>query len=77
MEKFDEKMQFVDSLDGQPAPEAVLDLLACTCPRICKLPQCPCMVNGLLCTDICQLQNCDNKDTEIEYQYDTDDDNST
>ena len=40
-------------MDGQPAPQAVLDLLACNCPRECELPRCECMANGLICAD-CQ-----------------------
>ena len=30
-------------MDGQPAPEAVLDLLACSCARKCVLPKCVCL----------------------------------
>ena len=41
----------VDWMDGKPAPEAVLDLLACKCPRKCVLPNCECLKNGLKCTD--------------------------
>ena len=37
----------VDWMDGQPAPEAVLDLLACKCPRKCVLPNCECLKNVL------------------------------
>ena len=48
-------------MDGQPAPEAVLDLLSCKCTRRCVLPRCVCMVNGLKCTNLCKLQECDNQ----------------
>ena len=41
-------------MDGQPAPQAILDLLACNCPRKCELPKCECMVNGLKCSDMCR-----------------------
>ena len=51
----------VDWMDGQPAPQAVLDLLACKCVRQCKLPKCVCMANGLKCTDMCSLSNCENR----------------
>ena len=70
-------------MDGQPAPEAILDLLACNCTRKCELPRCTCMANGLKCTDMCRLQDCENQalvnqededaqgedETEIEYEY--------
>lgn len=80
MEKVDENVKLVvDWMDGQPAPQAVLDLLACTCPRICKLPKCPCMVNGMRCTDMCKLQDCDNKETiyDSSSEDEAEDDNST
>ena len=48
-------------MDGQPAPQAILNLLACNCPRKCELPKCDCMVNGLKCTDMCRLSDCDNQ----------------
>ena len=51
----------VDWMDGQPAPEAVLDLLACTCPKKCELPKCEYMANGLKCTDMCKQPDCGNK----------------
>ena len=50
----------VDWMKGQPAPEAVLDLLTCTCPKKCTLPKYGCTANGLKCTDMCKLQHCDN-----------------
>ena len=35
------------------APEAVLELLACRCPRSCRLSDCACMANALTCTQTC------------------------
>ena len=55
-----EELQF-DWTEGRPAPEAVLELLACRCTRSCKLPNCVCLVNGLKCTDMCTLKDCDNQ----------------
>ena len=49
----------VDWMQGQPKPHAVLDLLACTCPNSCKLPNCVCMASGLKCTD--KLSTCENQ----------------
>jgi hypothetical protein len=51
----------IDWMDGQPAPQAVLDLLACTCPKSCKMPKCVCLSNGLRCTDMCRLPDCENQ----------------
>lgn len=49
-----------------PAPEVVLELLACKCSRLCKLPDCRCLVNGLTCTDMCKLQTCTNQAVQQE-----------
>lgn len=58
----------IDWMRGKPAPQALLDLLACTFPCKCKLPQCVCMKNVLKCTEMFTLQCCDNwvKDTESD-----------
>ena len=50
----------IDWMSGEPAPQAVLELLSCHCSRICKLPTCTCLTNGLNCTDLCRLQDCTN-----------------
>ena len=66
-------------MDSQPAPQAILDLLACKCAKKCELPKCECMVNGLKCTDMCRLPDCDNQadqaDSE-EYTNEIDNDES-
>ncbi|KAK3741562.1 hypothetical protein QZH41_002944 [Actinostola sp. cb2023] len=69
-----EELQF-DWMDGKPAPDAVLELLACRCTRSCKLPTCVCLVNVLKCTDVCILKECDNQlqdDDEVD-TYNSDD----
>ena len=48
-------------MTGQPAPQASLDLLACNCAKKSELPRCVCMTNGLKCTEMCRLQECDNQ----------------
>ena len=68
------EVQF-DWMDGKPTPDAVLELLACRCIRSCKLPSCVCLANGLKCTDICTLKECQNQvedDEEIDL-YNSDD----
>ena len=47
-------------MDGQSAPEAVLELLAYKRTQECTLPICVCMANGLNCT-VCSLQDCNNR----------------
>ena len=37
----------------KPAPEEVVRLMFCTCPRECVVETCPCIGNGLICTDAC------------------------
>lgn len=42
-------------------PEAILELLACTCPKTCTITHCICLQNGLKCTDMCRVKDCDNQ----------------
>ena len=44
-----------------PAPDVVLELLACKCVRSCSMPSCTRLSSGLTCTDMCRLQNCSNQ----------------
>jgi hypothetical protein len=55
-----------DWMDGQPAPVAVLQLLACKCRKLCQAPTCQCLTNGLHCTDMCKhnVNTCQNKPPE-------------
>ena len=46
-------------LGSKPAPEEVLELLSCTCKRVCAVETCCCLKAGPKCTDMCTLQ-CDN-----------------
>jgi hypothetical protein len=58
---------------GRPAPEAVLDLLSCSCARKCDLQNCQCLKNGLRCTDMCRLQTCGNQQVDDEEKSPFDD----
>ena len=78
MEKVEANEQLVVYwMDGQPAPQAILDLLACNCAKKCELPKCECMLNGLKCTDMCRLQDCENQPhgEESDCEQDENDDN--
>ena len=58
-------------MSGQPAPATVLQLLSCSCTR----SNCSCLANGLKCTDMCRLSECDNRREEqaVTVEVDTDD----
>ncbi len=51
-------------MSSPPAPDTVLELLSCKCQRSCVLPSCPCLNNGLECTNMCKLQTCSNQKKE-------------
>ena len=53
-------------MSGPPAPQVVLEFMSCKCRRVCELPTCECMVNGLKCTDECRLKDCTNMTDDIE-----------
>lgn len=74
----DENKLGIDWMSGQPAPEAVLKLLSCSCTRSCRLPNCSCLANGLKCTDMCRLPECDHRREEVPVavEVDADDDDS-
>ena len=59
-------------MDCQPAPQAILNLLACTCARKCELHRCECMANWLKCTDMCRLPDCDNQPDKQESEESAD-----
>ena len=44
----------------KPSPDEVLEMMFCTCSRNCVQGKCPCIDNGLLCTDACAKQECGN-----------------
>ena len=68
--KIEEDQLVCDWMDGAPAPVAVLDLLACSCSRSCKPPNCVCLQNGLKCTDMCKhTKDCVNQ-TSGEHEDD-------
>ena len=43
----------IDWMDGKPAPEAVLERLACRCPRSFRLSDYVCIANVLTSTQTC------------------------
>ena len=69
-------------MEGLPSPDAVLELMSCSCTRVCKAPQCKCIANGLRCTEMYRLTSCSNMqpdeepeavvDNEDDYDYESD-----
>ena len=49
----DESSLTIDRMAGKPAPEAVLEFLACRCPRSCRLSDCVYLANVLTGTQTC------------------------
>ena len=61
-------------MDGPPAPDVVLEILACRCKSNCKIFHCQCLANGLKCTPTCTLQSCDNFAEEDDHPDSNSDD---
>ncbi len=63
-------------MKGKPALEAVLDLMACSCKKECKNGDCPCVTNGLKCTDMCKNTSCENQCLEDDVDDDVSSDDN-
>ena len=50
-----------------------MELLSCNCSRRCGDDSCPCVKNGLKCTEMCRLTTCANYDAADEIGYCSDD----
>ena len=48
-------------MSGLPAPQSVLELIAGKCRKSYKEPSCLCIMNGMKCSDMCSLKNCENQ----------------
>lgn len=66
----------IEWITGPPAPDIVLSLMSCKCVRMCKVGSCPCIDNGLPCTPVCKLQDCNNMREEDEMEIVPDKDGS-
>ena len=51
----------IDWMSDEPAPTAIFELMSCSCSKSCKLPKCSCLSNGLKCTDMRKLSDCENR----------------
>ena len=56
--------------DGDIALSHVVDLVHCYCPKSKCRYQCSCKRSKLVCTDLCQCNECDNYDGYIAYSND-------
>ena len=48
-------------MENPVAPDSVLNLINCKCKQSCATRRCSCLKNGLSCSDLCQCENCENK----------------
>ena len=60
-------------MNVKAALEAILELLACNCTKKCIAPKCVCVTNGLRCTDMCRLAECENQGSVQEIEIAVDD----
>ncbi|KAL2102045.1 hypothetical protein ACEWY4_003806 [Coilia grayii] len=52
----------VDWMTLPPAPEAILELVHCSCKKThCVKGRCTCKLHDLPCTNLCQCSSCDNR----------------
>ena len=68
----DGDMLTIEWMKGLPSPDVVLEFLSCKCSKECKAPTCPCITNGLKCTEACRLSDCSNFSAQ-DLQYAQDD----
>ena len=57
---------------------AIARSISCNCTRASTTNSCACLANGLRCTDMCRLKECENKATDEddnEYKSDKKDEN--
>ena len=55
----------------EPAPEAILEFVTCSCRKSeCRTNRCGCVFVNLRCTDLCLCKSCKNssKDTNIDIE---------
>jgi len=61
-------------MDVKAAPEATLERLACNSTKKCIALKCVCVTNGLSCTDMFRLPECENQGSVQEIDSADDDD---
>ena len=71
----DESLQPITT-DLPPAPEAIVEMSLCKCNGSCDTKRCACMKAGLVCTEMCFCQNCENVEHESEDENDDSDDDN-
>ena len=60
----------VDWTEQKAAPDAVIEMMSCTCKKTCNKEKCTCISNGLPCTDVCKCNSCTNRHVEDEVVQD-------
>ena len=59
--------------DRPPAPEAIIEMSLCKCKTGCNTMTCKCNKNGLVCTEMCLCNRCENEEQESNPTWDEDD----
>lgn len=44
-----------------PAPEAVIEMSLCRCKKSCVSKKCSCVKSGIVCTELCFCESCENQ----------------
>ena len=55
-----------------PAPQAIMELVSCSCSKTCETRRCSCVRSALPCTDACKCNNCVNCPTDDFSTLDSD-----
>ena len=45
----EDSQKVIDWIQGLPAPQVVMKLIACKCSRVCKVNECQCVANAFEC----------------------------
>lgn len=53
-------------MNGSPAPDVVLEVLACKCSKSFKGPDYNCINNDMKCKEMCELKMCENQPNDQE-----------
>ena len=57
-----------------PIPDGLIEFVSCNCKKTkCKNKQCICVAHGLNCTDMCSCDDCDNRNMDVNDNFEDSD----
>ena len=62
-ERSDDKKLVAISTLLPPAPDVIVEMSLCRCKTPCNTMRCVCKKVGLICTEMCFCENCENDDS--------------